>query len=473
MCYRASPRMTHRPLTVAALLLSMFMAALEATVVATAMPTVIGDLGGLALYGWVGAAYLLASTVTVPLYGKLADLRGRKPVLLLGIALFLAGSAACGAAQSLAQLVAFRAVQGLGAGAMQPITLTIIGDLYTPQERGRVQGLFGAVWGVSGVSGPLLGGLIVHLLGWRWVFFINLPLGLLSAAILLWAFHEPPRAHQRASLDVAGTLALTASATLLLAGSSGQRPALAVPAGLGLLALFLVIERRASEPLLPLDLLSRRAMAVSTGASALFGVAMMGTLIYLPLFVQGVRSGTPTQAGAAVAPMLVGWPLAATATSRFLLRVGARTPIVAGAFLVAAASASLGAALAADAPPWSLQALTFFFGVGMGLANTSMIISIQASTPWEQRGVATATNLFARSMGGALGVGALGGVLAARLGAGDAVVREAASMSPEQRAALASSLGLIFWAIAAVAALNAALALLYPRDTTTPASATP
>ncbi len=461
-CYRARRLQTNRPLTVAALLLAMFMSALEATVVATAMPTVVGDLGGLALYGWVGSAYLLASTVSVPIYGKLADLKGRKPVLVLGIVLFLLGSVASGAARTIWQLIGFRALQGAGAGAMQPVTLTILGDLYTPEERGRVQGLFGAVWGIAGVSGPLLGGLIVRWLGWRWVFFLNVPIGALGLLVLLWAYREE-RAAARGALDLPGALLIGASSVLLLVGASGGGwGALAV--GALLLAAFVLVEGRVAAPLLPLGLITGRAMAVATGSSALFGVAMMGSLIYAPLLVQEVRGGTPTEAGAVVAPMLVGWPIAATATSKLLVRIGYRRPIQLGAAFVAAGSAGFAGAVMAGASAWVLQGCMFFFGIGMGLANTAILIAVQASVDWSQRGIVTALNMFARSMGGTLGVGALGGVLAASLGIQVGSERGTVALDAAQRAALEGALSTVFLAVAAVAVANALLALLYPES---------
>src|SRR5213593_2787870 len=216
---------TNRPLTVISLLLSLSMAAMEMTVVSTAMPTVVGDLGGIHLYSWVFTAYLLTSTVTVPLYGKLADLYGRKPVLLAGIAVFLAGSMASGLAGSIGALIAFRSVQGLGAGAMQPTTLTIVGDIYNLEERARMQGVFGAVWGVAGLIGPLLGGIIVKYLSWRWVFFINVPAGIAAAALLIGALHENVE-HRKHSLDLAGAAFLTLGLTALLFGAHGGRSGL-------------------------------------------------------------------------------------------------------------------------------------------------------------------------------------------------------------------------------------------------------
>jgi MFS family permease len=406
----------HRPLTVAALLLAMSMAAMEATVVGTAMPTVIADLGGIHLYGWVGAAYLLASTVSVPIYGRLADLRGRKPVLLLGIGLFLAGSAASGFAQSIFALIAFRALQGLGAGAMQPVALTVIGDLYSLRERGKVQAYFGAVWAVAGISGPLLGGLIVRALSWRWVFFINLPFGVASMAVLAFAYREASR-RESGAVDWAGGLALTGSSVAFLVGASGVAPAAMAAAGLLLALAFVAIERRAGEgAVLPLALLGQRAMAVASLSSALLGWAMMSALTYGPLFVQGVLGEPPTAAGAVVAPMLVGWPLAATVTGRRLSATGFRAPVRFGAAVIAVSLVAFAWAVGARARLLVMEATMFAYGVGMGVASTALLVGAQSSVGWGQRGVATAINMFSRTMGGALGVGALGSVLAARLG---------------------------------------------------------
>src|SRR3954468_10350892 len=241
---------TNRPLTVVSLLLSLSMAAMEMTVVSTAMPTVVGDLGGIHLYSWVFTAYLLTSTVTVPLYGKLADLYGRKPVLLFGIAIFLVGSMASGLAPSIGTLIAFRALQGLGAGAMQPTTLTIVGDIYNLEERSRMQGVFGAVWGVAGLIGPLLGGIIVKYLSWRWVFFINVPAGVAAAGLLMASLHENVE-HRRRSLDLAGAFFLTLGRTALLFGVHGGRSAaIGLPVAPLALIVFFVGERRAPEPVL-------------------------------------------------------------------------------------------------------------------------------------------------------------------------------------------------------------------------------
>lgn len=468
-------RRTHRGLTVVALLLGMFLAAMEMTVVSTAMPTVVGELGGLQLYAWAFAAYMLTATVTVPIYGKLADLKGRKPVMLIGLALFLLGSSACGLAGSMGQLVAARAVQGLGAGAIQPIALTIVGDLFDVRERGRMQGIFGAVWGIAGLAGPLLGGAIIHLASWRWVFFVNVPFGLGCAAVLALAYHERPERHAH-RLDVGGALLLSAAViAALLAAESRTAALVAAPVAAGALGLFLAVERRAAEPLLPLDLFREPILAVSSAVGALIGAAMITTVTYVPLWVQSVLGGSPTQAGAAIAPMAVGWPIASALAGRLLPRTGFRALVRGGLFLTAAAGAALALLLRPGAPLWAAQALTFAYGVGMGLANTPLIIAVQSSVPWSRRGVATASTMFFRTIGGTLAVGLLGGVLAHALQASGASAEVAERLLGPERGLLApgllaslsgalqGALGIVFWAVAAIAACAFAVSLRFPR----------
>lgn len=456
-------------------MLSLFMAAMEMTVVSTAMPTVIADLGGLDLYAWVFTLYMLTSTVTVPIYGKLADLYGRKPIMLFGIAVFLAGSIASGQAHSMASLIAFRALQGLGAGAMQPIALTIVGDIFSLEERARMQGLFGAVWGVAGLSGPLLGGLIVKLLGWRWVFYVNVPFGILSAALLVFALEERIE-RKRHVLDVAGAVLLTAAIVVLLVPARGAMWLVVLAAATALLWAFVRVEARAPEPLLPLDLFRRPLMAVSSAAGALIGGAMLAMVTYVPLFVQGVLGGSPTDAGGAITPMVVGWPVASTLGGRLLPRVGFRPLVVLG-FLIAGASAVLLAALLG--PTSSLmvpRATTAAFGVGLGFANTALLIGVQTSVEWRQRGVATASTMFFRSIGGALAVGATGRILASgidRMGVPSDVA--SALLGPEHgrgidpsllarlSGALDGSLRTVFWVVAGLSVASFAVSLAFPE----------
>jgi EmrB/QacA subfamily drug resistance transporter len=469
---------THRPLTVAALLLSLFMAAMEMTVVSTAMPTVMGDLGGIERYAWVFTAYMLAATITVPLYGKLADLYGRKPVLLFGIALFLLGSVASGQARTIDQLIAFRALQGLGAGSMQPVSITIIGDIFEIEERARMQGIFGAVWGVAGLVGPLLGGFIVKTLSWRWVFYINLPFGIGAAALLTVAFRERvEKKHHR--LDVLGAALLAIGVASLLVASRGQGMISVVAAASALCAIaaFLFVERRAEEPLLPIDLFAKRIMAVTTALGALVGGAMIATVTFVPLYVQAVLGGSPTDAGSAITPMVIAWPIASALSGRILPKLGFRPLVWAGLGLSALGAFELASRLSPDMSLAVPRVTTAMFGAGLGLANTALIIAVQTSVSWEQRGVATASTMFFRTIGGTLSVGVLGSILARELARDASIPTDAAnallgpehgrSLSPETVRALssvlASAMHSVFWVIAAIALGAFAVSGLFPR----------
>ena len=465
---------TSRPLTVVALLLGLFLAAMEMTVVSTAMPTVVAELGGLPLYAWAFAAYLLATTVSVPIWGKLADLRGRKPVLLAGLGLFLLGSFACGHAGAMATLIFWRAVQGLGAGAMQPVTFTIVGDLFDVHERGRMQGLFGAVWGLAGLAGPLVGGAIVHSVGWRWVFWVNLPFGLASAAVLTVAYHERPERHEH-RLDVAGAALLSvAVVATLVAARSGGEGLVAIPIAAVAAAGFLAMERRAREPLLPLDLFRTRVVGIASISGTLMGAAMLGTVTYVPLWVQSVLGLPPTSAGAAIAPMALGWPVASAISGRLVPRLGFRPLLRAGFATSALAAIAAALALRPGTPLVLVQAIMAGYGAGLGLANPPLLIAVQTSVPWSRRGVATASTLFFRTIGGTLSVGILGGVLAHALaGAGaraDLVEKllgpERATLDPAVVAPLAGALqgamAIVFAAGAVIACAAFVTVLAFP-----------
>jgi EmrB/QacA subfamily drug resistance transporter len=468
-------RETHRPLTVVALLLGLFLAAMEMTVVATAMPTAVGDLGGLHLYAWAFSAYMLATTVTIPIYGKLADLRGRKPVMLVGIALFLAGSMACGRAASMEALVAFRALQGLGAGAIQPMALTIVGDLFDVRERGRMQGVFGAVWGVAGLVGPLLGGAIVHWLSWRWVFYVNVPLGIGCAIVLQAAYHERVERHEH-RLDLAGAVLLAGTVLSVLAATRSRATgAWALPLALLLALLFLAVERRASEPLLPLDLFAHRVIGVASVTGALVGAAMISTVTFVPLYVQSVLGGGPTAAGGAIAPMVIGWPIASALSGRVLHRVGYRPLIRGGLAISFVAALGLALLLRPGAAAWLPRLLTGLYGIGLGLANTPTVIAVQTSVAWNRRGVATASTMFFRTIGGTVAVGVLGGLLAASLAGGPATPEQVEQLlGPERRlldatllaavaGALQESMRKLFWASACIAGAALCVGMAFPR----------
>jgi EmrB/QacA subfamily drug resistance transporter len=464
--------------TVLGLILALAMAALEATVVSTAMPTVIGDLGGIEYYAWVANAYLVASSVSVPLYGKLADIYGRKPILLIGIALFLLGSIASGAAQTMPALIVCRAVQGLGAGSMQPIAITVVGDIFDLKQRSRVQGLFGAAWGFFGLVGPMLGGFIVGHMSWRWVFYINVPFGFAAAALLVTSLHEQVD-KKKHSLDLSGAALLTLGVGALLVASSRPSPAItaaSIVATIVLLGAFAVVEGRAKEPILPFALFARPVLAVSSPVGAIIGGAMIGTLTYVPLYVQAVLRGTPSEAGSAIAPMVIGWPIASAIGGRLIPVVGFRPLIRIGLFITAGAGVLL-ALFGAHDSVWALRWTTLVFGLGMGLANTALVIAVQTSVPWQERGVATASTMFFRTIGGALAVGVMGGVINAALAGDPSIPQEATSqvlardglktMDPALVARLGEllggALGTVFWIVGGMGVAAFLVSLWFPK----------
>ena len=478
---RPRPARERRLVTVA-LVLGMFLAALEATAVATAMPTAIAELGGVSRYSWVFSAYLLTSTTTVPLYGKLADLHGRRRIYLIAVALFLLGSALSGAAASLEQLIVFRAIQGLGAGGVMPVSITLIGDIYPLEQRGRVQGLFSSVWGVSSLIGPALGGIITDLFSWRWVFYFNLPFGLPSAVILALFFHERPTRREN-RLDLPGTLGLTTAVTLLLVAllEGSEVWGWTSPATLGLLgaamaglALFLWHETRAVEPMLPLDLFRSRVISVSSAGTLVVGTLLFSASAFVPMYVQGVLAGTAADAGATLAPMSIGWPIASTLAGRLLLRVGYRRLVILGGFLTLAGAALLAGA-SHDATRADLMISMLIMGLGMGFTSTPYIVAVQNAVPWARRGVATSSVQFFRTIGGAVAVASLGAILNTRLARvlGSSIDSNAV-LDPELRAGLpphtlrilASALGdglsTVFLAFVAVAAGGLVIAFLFP-----------
>ena len=401
-----------------ALMLGMSLAALDTTIVGTALPSIVGKLGGITLYSWVFSAYLLTSTTTVPIYGKLADLFGRKPLFLFGSSVFLIGSIASGAAQSMEQLIIFRAIQGLGAGAVLPIVLTIIGDIFSLEERARVQGLFSGVWGLSSIVGPALGGVIVDHFSWRWVFYINIPFGLLSAFLLIISLKENVE-RKKHSIDYLGTITLTGGIVALLFAllqggvtwAWASVPSLSLFAlSVVLIALFLFQEARASEPILPLSLFTNRIIAISSIGGVILGVVMFGVTSYVPLFVQGVKGGTATSAGVTLGPLLLAWPIAATLSGKIILRSGYRLTAVAGALLVAIGVGLVTLLQTGSTLPYIVGAM-LVIGTGLGLMSTAFIISVQNAVPWNVRGVATATTQFFRTIGGTVGVAMMGTIL--------------------------------------------------------------
>jgi EmrB/QacA subfamily drug resistance transporter len=409
----------------AGVMTGMLLAALEATVVGTAMPTIVAALGGLAHYSWVFSAYLLTSTVTVPLWGKLSDLFGRRIIYQIGIAAFLVGSALCGMSQTMTQLILARAFQGIGAGALVPLAMTIIGDIFTLQERAKMQGFFSGVWGVSSVIGPLIGGFITDQLSWRWVFYINLPVGIIAAIVIGVALIEPKR-EGRPTIDYLGAFVLTASVTIIMLAFSAEDPTRGIAprnvalaaVGIGLLVAFVFVEKRAKDPVVPLGLFRNRVVSVSIGVGFLAGIAMFGAITFVPLLAQGVFGATATQAGTFLTPLMLSWVVASIFGGRLLLRLGTRPLVVAGLVFMIAGLASLSTFTKATARPVIMAELAVI-GIGLGLTMLTLLIAAQHSVPREQLGITTSLNQFSRSIGGALGVALLGAVLAAGLGATD------------------------------------------------------
>lgn len=466
----------------AAILVGMLLAALEATAVATAMPTAVADLGGVERFSWAFSAYLLTSTTTVPMFGKLADLYGRRTIYLTATAIFLLGSMLSGAAESMTQLILFRAVQGVGAGGLQPVALTIIGDIYTLEERGRMQGLFSGVWATASVTGPAIGGLLTDLVSWRWVFYINLPFGIVSAIMLLLMLKET-RTRREHRLDLVGTLALTAGVALLLLAlqegstSWGWRPwptGVALAGAAALLALFIRQERRAPEPMLPLDLFRHPVIGVASAGSVAIGTLLFPLAAFVPMYTQGVHGGSAAEAGATLSPMMMAWPIASTLAGLFLMRVGYRPLAVLGGVLTSTGGALLAFVDGASSPVM-LGAAVGFIGLGLGFMSTPFIVSVQTAVPWERRGVATSSQQFFRTIGGAISVAALGALLNTRL-AGSGFEDSAhhilepgarATLDPRELAgattALAEGLHWIYVVIAVVAFVSLLIALRFPR----------
>lgn len=400
-----------------ALMLSTGLVAMDSTIVATSVQSIVDDLGGFAQFPWLFSVYLLTAAVFTPIYGKVADMIGRKPIMLFGIGLFLLGSVAGGFAWSMPALIAFRAVQGVGAGAVQPMAMTIAGDIYTVAERARVTGYLASVWAISAVAGPSIGGFFAEYVSWRWIFFINVPLCLAAAWMLSRAFRETVqrRTHR---IDVTGAVLVTAGSTLVILAmlEGGQTWAWISPAGIGvpatgvaLLFAFVLVERRAAEPILPVWVFTRRVLVSTSAATFAIGATTIGLTAYIPTFVQSSLGFGALVAGFVLAPMMIGWPISSSQSGKLYLRFGFRPTAVIGAVIaVAALLGMLG--LDADSSVFAVAAWCFAVGCGMGFASSPALIAAQASVGWSQRGVVTGTNMFARSIGSSIGMAIYGAV---------------------------------------------------------------
>lgn len=461
-------------------MLSLFLASMESTVVATAMPTIVGQLGGLQNYSWVFSAFMLASTTTVPLYGKLSDIYGRRNVYIIAMALFLIGSVLCGLATTLTQLILARALQGIGAGGIMPLAFILIGEMFSLQQRTRMQGVFSGVWGVSSIAGPLLGGFIVDQLSWHWIFYINVIPGLLAGALVAFGWRDQIYRHERPAVDYAGAALLSASVVLLLLGLmelGTSRGWIFIASAFALFVILFQVERRAADPILPIALFRDKLFSTATAHGLFTGWGVFGTISFIPLFVQSVLGASPTQAGITITPMLLGWVGASIFGTRILLKVGYRRLSLIGTSVFV-----IGAFLLAFAGSNSTQNFVMIFvtmmGIGMGLSIPAFVIAVQTTVERRHLGTATSMLQFSRSMGGTLGVSVMGAALSARLASNlsasgldldliaqllDPVPGSESIIDAGARLAMADAIHLVFLIAFVAAVLGLASAIFTPR----------
>ena len=407
-------------------MLSVFLAAMESTVVATAMPKVVTSLGGIDIYSWVFSGFLLTSTVTIPVWGRLSDLFGRRPMYMAGLVLFLVGSALSGLAQTMGQLIAFRMLQGLGAGSLLTLSMTIIADLFGLERRAKMQGYLSGVWGLASMLGPLLGGLLTDHVSWRWVFYINVPFGAIAMAVLWSALRSDARPVRRPTIDYVG-LALFfggVSALLIGLGQAGRAGRWSGPDVVGpllfaaaALVAFVAVERRVPEPIVPLRLFRHRMVLAASVTGFLAGMAMFGAISFVPLFLQSVSGMTATSAGFVLTPFVLGWVTLSIVSARLVLKVGYRSVVVTGMACLAGAFVLL-----SRWSPGLTQGVAMrdalLGGIGMGMTMVPMLIAVQSAVPRADLGSATSMTQFFRTIGGAIGLSLMGVVMARRLGDG-------------------------------------------------------
>jgi EmrB/QacA subfamily drug resistance transporter len=461
------------------LMISTFLSAIEGTIVSTAIPMIASDLGGVQLISWVVSIYLLTMVVATPVFGKVSDLFGRKLVFMIGTVVFLLGSILSGLSQSMEQLILFRAIQGIGAGALIPVTFTIIGDLYKFEERAKIQGLISAMWGVAGILGPISGGLLVDYVSWRWIFYFNLPFGVISCVLILVSLHENFE-RQKRHIDYWGVLTFTISMTcfLFVLLQGGIAYAWNSPMILGLLAIslgagitFFYIEWKSPEPMLPLKLFTNRIIAVSNASGFLISGVLVAVSFYIPMWVQGVYGEGATLSGLVIVPMTITWPISAALSGQLLAKYGIRMVSVSGMLILIISSIILAIASAFTPGHTLLALLMGLFGLGFGFLFTTITFSVQSAVGWNLRGTAIASNQFLRTLGQTIGIAVFGLMLnngitrymsreaAAQMDLNKALSPEYAATLPhailsEYRSALAESLHVVFILIAIIAVVS-------------------
>jgi EmrB/QacA subfamily drug resistance transporter len=408
-----------RGMVLAGLMLTMALAAMDTTIVATAVPQIVQSIGGFSIFSWLFSIYLLTQTVTIPVYGKLADVYGRKPVLLVGIVVFLGGSALCSAAWSMVALIAFRALQGIGAGAIHATVQTVAGDLYSLRERGRVQGWLSSVWAVAAVAGPTLGGVFADYVTWRWIFLINLPTGALALTLIVRFLHEAPASGRRHRIDYAGSALILAACGMLVFAllQGGVAWAWSSPASIGcfaaaavLAAATVLVERRAAEPVVPGWVWRNRVVAGSNLGYVALGLIVIGPSTFLPTFAQTVLGFGAVAAGFVLATMSISWPTASALSSHLYLRIGFRDTALIGA-VVALAGVGWFVFLPFAPPVWAVVGSTLVLGAGLGLISTPLVVGVQSTVPYERRGTATGSLMFCRFLGQSLGAAVFGAIV--------------------------------------------------------------
>jgi EmrB/QacA subfamily drug resistance transporter len=408
-----------------ALMLVLLLASLDQTIVSTALPTIVGELGGLSKLSWVVTAYLLASTVSGPVYGKLGDLFGRKVVLQSAIVVFLVGSALCGISQNMTELIVFRAIQGLGGGGLFVTTIAVIGDIIPPRDRGRYQGFFGAVFGVSTVIGPLLGGFFVDNLSWRWIFYVNIPIGLVALVVVATAFQSPSE-RVEPTIDFGGAVLLAGGLTAIVlytslggttyAWSSPPMVALIV-AGVVLLAAFVLVERRAADPILPLELFRNRVFTVSSVIGFIVGLSLFGAVTYLPLYLQDVKGHNPTTSGLLITPMMAGLLITSIGSGQLISRFGRYKPFPILGTAIMAVGLALLSRLQVDTPTMVGAAYMLVLGLGLGMVIQVLVLAAQNAVDYKYLGVASSGATLFRQIGGSIGVAIFGAIFANQLAA--------------------------------------------------------